>query len=1493
MVLLAIFSFSSVSADNQFVVAGLSGNIGVSSNGSVWTVNSSAAGSDNIWSLTYSPLLGQYAASTTSPASTVRVSYDGLTWNLSESFSSYLVGIAWIEGLSLYVALGEGGYLVTSSDGYNWTNQTTPTSNVLDDVIWADDAELIIAVGRSGTLITSPDGENWTSQTSGFGSTDIRGIGYNNDTGQIVIVGNSGLLSTSTNGVNWTSRTSDFGTSGIRGVHWGSGAGVWVAVGQQNRIATSSDGVNWTNQHSQGTTSQYLMDVSYSDELGLWIAVGDSGLVLKSNNSQDWSTATTSFGSVALRSSIWVSQPQQGIDPVSLSSIELYNTNTYEDFYKGSISFRSQHANFTTVECEYRLDTIGDWFNASANDTHCYVEDLNPESDIIVRIRASESGESNWTESEEKHIFFDTTPPSIGFDPESSQGTSYARITVNVTETKSGHNNTISYCLISGSSCVPNTSRILGESVVGSITTQQSWSFTPTYWAVQGIAADDMYVYISSTGSGAVTGSIQKAYKENLSIVATLVDAPANTDIPSDALLQNIHHHDGILYWMARNGWVYLMNASDLSYTGVSYSNFSSEHIPEDFYFFEGLHRYDGVGVDQAKWFTVSLHHTGSNFNPPTLYRLNEQFEHEKTYVFETHPEKSHQGIAMFDYEGRTYLLATPEDVGSPLFLYEYEPKNDEFVKKGSVSGDVVAGEGLEILSINEAWGNRRGSGDNVYRFNLTELVEFNQTQQTLKAPITITEAGEWTLCVYAEDNLGNNDTECSETGAFNITEPEPEPSTFNITAVDAYDDSTINSFLAVVGYGHNSSSYRESGDSTNEENAFDKNASTLYLRFSTPNLRYYFNETPEYLAIVYLDDGVKKFAIRNVTHPSIDPDGTCHGRNWRVVLWDNRITMTARTDADVPCYTAPNIGYTGISGTEADIEGIYAVLGGTLESTSNGTIVTNETNVFVYSDSYLTFDQGLSLTGSFTAELVQAYASFSCLELYTNDTLTCAQPGPHIRKAGSFTDDVNVTGYYPVSYSYTLSALDNETFNVEGFYDHQLTINASDYNGTALTNFTLSVESTISSFNVTDNNTGTVVLPLVQGYLYNVTISQNVPEGVDRNNSVESETFNITTSSESYQFNLTFPRLFINVYDEQTNLFVTDEPTTITFSKGNSSFSLNTTTGRLNLTGLDAIESGSYSVLFENSAYNPRTYSLTYSRTYAQTLNAYLVPLSAPSTIFTIEDSQSRSPVEGATVTIQRYVNGTLTTVLTRDSDITGRVGFDYIPDRRYEFTIAKTGYATRSFNLDPILFSSYTILLEPSVSFGEIGGDFSGVSIIFSTNRFTESQTNNLTLSFSDSTGGLVSYGYNVSTTTTGQLTSQSGSNAYGSILPSSFAIPDVPLHDQLRVTYYYERSDGIVRTFTTSYSITQVNAYQNQTWVNNRQIAENIAPLDRAAIVVIATGALSALAFTFVGLGGASLSAIVLLGFFAYSGFINGWIVAISIIGFMFLLLGRGSQ
>ena len=74
------------------------------------------------------------------------------------------------------------------------TTTTTTTSN-----------PLFIAVGDNGTIITSSDGTTWTARTSGT-TEYLRGGAYGNST--LVVVGASGTILTSSDGTTWTSRTS-------------------------------------------------------------------------------------------------------------------------------------------------------------------------------------------------------------------------------------------------------------------------------------------------------------------------------------------------------------------------------------------------------------------------------------------------------------------------------------------------------------------------------------------------------------------------------------------------------------------------------------------------------------------------------------------------------------------------------------------------------------------------------------------------------------------------------------------------------------------------------------------------------------------------------------------------------------------------------------------------------------------------------------------------------------------------------------------------------------------------------------------------------------------------------------------------------------------------------------------------------------------------------------------------------------------------------------
>jgi hypothetical protein len=50
----------------------------------------------------------------------------------------------------------------------NWTRRTSGTSNDLYGVTYGNGT--FVAVGEGGTILTSPDGVTWTQRTSGTGN---------------------------------------------------------------------------------------------------------------------------------------------------------------------------------------------------------------------------------------------------------------------------------------------------------------------------------------------------------------------------------------------------------------------------------------------------------------------------------------------------------------------------------------------------------------------------------------------------------------------------------------------------------------------------------------------------------------------------------------------------------------------------------------------------------------------------------------------------------------------------------------------------------------------------------------------------------------------------------------------------------------------------------------------------------------------------------------------------------------------------------------------------------------------------------------------------------------------------------------------------------------------------------------------------------------------------------------------------------------------------
>ncbi|MGV3773392.1 MAG: hypothetical protein ACO1QB_10860, partial [Verrucomicrobiales bacterium] len=241
---------------------------------------------------------------------------------------------------SFYIASGNEGVIMTSSDGVAWDREVTPPSVSNETLLGVRvTTNAAVAVGTKGTVLISPnsftnvisvlpDGSRITNLVSLLGvlwteatrptAFDLQGVAVNQT--QVVVTGAKGSIYTSRTGSNWTQRASgtqhylssvvqhpggyvavgDFGTilSSPDAITWtsrGPGGNNWIysvrhlnggliAVGQGGVIYTSDNGINWTLRTS-GTT-KWLNDVAYLD--GTYYAVGTDGLVLTSTDKVAW-----------------------------------------------------------------------------------------------------------------------------------------------------------------------------------------------------------------------------------------------------------------------------------------------------------------------------------------------------------------------------------------------------------------------------------------------------------------------------------------------------------------------------------------------------------------------------------------------------------------------------------------------------------------------------------------------------------------------------------------------------------------------------------------------------------------------------------------------------------------------------------------------------------------------------------------------------------------------------------------------------------------------------------------------------------------------------------------------------------------------------------------------------------------------------------------------------------------------------------------------------
>lgn len=239
------------------------------------------------------------------------------SWANPTPQGNMMEAVAWSG--TKYVAVGEMGTIMTSTDGVSWTVQKSGAEKyryrkTLTDVVWT--GTQFVVTSTRGLILTSPDGIDWNvidfNTSTGFfnainwnGSQLVTFINYFNSSRPLV----------STDGIDWTWGDSVSGQ--YYGIHWDGTQ--YVAVGSAGIsgtgvVATSTDGLTWTVETN--TLSHTLYDVTKTDTQ--YVAIGSLKSHVTSPDGKNWTEQTDTTSN--LRALTWTGSQLVGVGSTILTS---------------------------------------------------------------------------------------------------------------------------------------------------------------------------------------------------------------------------------------------------------------------------------------------------------------------------------------------------------------------------------------------------------------------------------------------------------------------------------------------------------------------------------------------------------------------------------------------------------------------------------------------------------------------------------------------------------------------------------------------------------------------------------------------------------------------------------------------------------------------------------------------------------------------------------------------------------------------------------------------------------------------------------------------------------------------------------------------------------------------------------------------------------------------------------------------------------------------
>jgi hypothetical protein len=145
-----------------------------------------------------------------------------------------------------FVAVRDGGGIMTSPDGLAWTSRFSTTTRTLLSVIW--DGGRFVVAGENGTILTSPDGVTWTWRNSGS-TIHLTGLCFS--VSRYVAVGTNGIR-ISNDAVTWATPSNAPSSIRFEACTWTGSC--FLAGGRGDggtpTLYASDDGSSWSLRNS-------------------------------------------------------------------------------------------------------------------------------------------------------------------------------------------------------------------------------------------------------------------------------------------------------------------------------------------------------------------------------------------------------------------------------------------------------------------------------------------------------------------------------------------------------------------------------------------------------------------------------------------------------------------------------------------------------------------------------------------------------------------------------------------------------------------------------------------------------------------------------------------------------------------------------------------------------------------------------------------------------------------------------------------------------------------------------------------------------------------------------------------------------------------------------------------------------------------------------------------------------------------------------------------